>query len=61
MNDSVKTSRRNTREDLLDVAQDLVQKRGLNAVSFQDLSDAVGIRKASVHHHFGNKAVMVQA
>lgn len=49
------------RDRLLDVAQDLVQRRGLNAMSFQDLSDSVGIRKASVHHHFANKDDMVSA
>lgn len=51
----------NTKERLLDVAQDLIQRGGLNAMSFQDLSDAVGIRKASVHHHFPSKAAMVDA
>lgn len=51
----------NTREQLLDVAQELIQTHGVNAMSFQDLSDAVGIRKASVHYHFANKAEMVNA
>jgi TetR/AcrR family transcriptional regulator, transcriptional repressor for nem operon len=51
----------NTKERILDVAQDLIQRRGLNAMSFQDLSDAVGIRKASVHHYFANKPEMVNA
>lgn len=53
--------RSDTKEKLLDAAQDLIQRRGVNAVSFQDLSDAVGIRKASVHHHFSNKQAMVEA
>jgi TetR/AcrR family transcriptional repressor of nem operon len=30
-------------------------------MSFQDLSDAVGIRKASVHHHFASKTDLVSA
>ena len=34
-----------TRNRILDVAQDLIQRRGLNAMSFQDLSDSVGIKK----------------
>lgn len=51
----------NTREKLLDVAQDLIQKRGINAFSFQDLSKAVGIRKASVHHHFATKADLIES
>lgn len=50
-----------TRERLLDVAQELIQRRGINGMSFQDLSDAVGIRKASVHHHFASKLDMVDA
>ncbi|MCA9140491.1 MAG: TetR/AcrR family transcriptional regulator [Planctomycetales bacterium] len=50
-----------TKARILDVAQDLIQRHGLNAMSFQDLSDAVGIRKASVHHHFASKDVMVNA
>ena len=50
-----------TRTRILDVAQDLIQRRGLNAMSFQDLSDAVGIQKPSVHHHFATKAEMVRA
>lgn len=51
----------NTRDRILDVAQSLIQTRGVNAMSFRDLSEAVGIRKASVHHHFPSKADMVRA
>jgi TetR/AcrR family transcriptional repressor of nem operon len=35
-----------------DVAQELVQTVGANAMSYQHISKAVGIRKASIHHHF---------
>jgi len=49
------------RTRILDIAQDLIQRRGLNAMSFKDLGDAVGIRKSSVHHHFATKAEMVRA
>ncbi len=51
----------NTREKLLDVAQELIQTRGINAFSFQHLSQAVGIRKASVHHHFATKADLIES
>lgn len=44
-----------TREALLELAQELAQTRGLNAFSFQDLARGVGIRTASVHHHFPTK------
>lgn len=43
------------KEKLLDAAESLVQSRGLNAVTFQDLADAVGLRKPSVFHHIKNK------
>jgi TetR/AcrR family transcriptional regulator, transcriptional repressor for nem operon len=44
-----------TKTQILDVAQDLIQRRGVNAMSYQDISDCVGIRKASVHTHFPKK------
>ena len=49
------------REKLLDAAQTLVQDRGLNAVSFQDLADAVGLKKPSVFHHFRSKDALAQS
>lgn len=49
----------NTRTKILDVAEDLVQRVGLNAMSYKHISDAVGIRKASIHHHFPKKADLV--
>lgn len=44
-----------TREHILQVAQTLAQSRGFNAFSYADIADAVGIRKASIHHHFPAK------
>ena len=34
---------------------ELVQTRGYSAFSYQDLSDRLGITKASIHHHFPSK------
>lgn len=45
----------NTKSRILDVAQDLIQRLGVNAMSYHDISEAVGIRKASIHHHFPSK------
>ena len=39
----------------------MVQGRGLNAVSFQDLADAVGLKKPSVFHHFPTKEALAQS
>lgn len=50
-----------TRARILNVAQDLIQRRGLNAMSYEDISRAVGIKKASVHHHFTTKGDLVRA
>ena len=49
------------KEAILDAAQDLVQERGLNAVSFQDLADSVGLKKPSLFHHFKNKDALTAA
>jgi len=51
----------NTRSKILDIAEDLVQRVGLNAMSYKDISDAVGIQKASIHHHFPKKEHLVDA
>ena len=43
------------KDRILDAAEGLVQRRGLSAVSFQDLADAVGLRKPSLFHHIKSK------
>ena len=45
-----------TRDRLLDAAQELIQAGGYNGFSYQHLADRIGIRKASIHHHFPSKA-----
>lgn len=44
-----------TAQQILDVAQDLVRNRGYSSFSFADISEQVGIRKASIHYHFSSK------
>ncbi|ULH18060.1 TetR/AcrR family transcriptional regulator (plasmid) [Deinococcus sp. KNUC1210] len=44
-----------TRDRILDVAQHLVQQRGFSSVAYRDISTALGIRNASIHHHFPSK------
>jgi TetR/AcrR family transcriptional repressor of nem operon len=39
----------------------LCQTRGFNGFSFRDLADEVGIRSASIHHHFPTKSDLGQA
>ncbi|SEC75996.1 TetR/AcrR family transcriptional regulator [Bradyrhizobium erythrophlei] len=50
-----------TSERILDVAQSLIVAGGYNGFSYADISDAIGIRKASIHHHFPTKAELVSA
>jgi len=50
-----------TKSNILDSAEDLIQRVGINAMSYKHISDAVGIRKASIHHHFPKKKDMVDA
>jgi TetR/AcrR family transcriptional repressor of nem operon len=41
---------------IVNAAQGLIQEVGYNGFSFEHIAQAVGMRKASVHHHFGSKA-----
>ena len=46
---------------ILDVAQKMVRNRGYSAFSYADISEQVGIRKASIHYHFPSKDELVKA
>ena len=50
-----------TYNNLLDAAQDLVQKNGFNAFSYKHLSETVGIKTASIHYHFPSKQDLGEA
>ncbi len=50
-----------TKTLILDVAQDLIQRLGVNGMSYKDISESVGIRKASVHTHFPKKEDLLAA
>lgn len=46
---------KDTRLAILDSAETLILTRGYNGFSYKDIADIVGIRKASIHHHFPTK------
>ena len=48
----------NTADEILDIAEMLIQTRGYSAISYQDIADRLGIRKASIHYHFPSKTVL---
>src|SRR5688572_31409706 len=46
---------------VLDVAEELVQKRGFNGFSYADIAAELGITTASLHYHFPGKAELGRA
>ena len=42
-------------ERIVDAAENLIKAVGYNGFSYEGISQAVGIRKPSVHHHFPSK------
>src|SRR5262245_3122692 len=50
-----------TADDILDVAEELMKSHGWSAVSYADLAKRVGIRTASIHHHYPSKTDLGQA
>ncbi|HCX24098.1 MAG: TetR family transcriptional regulator [Flammeovirgaceae bacterium] len=44
-----------TKDQILQLADELILNKGFNAFSFADISERLGIKKASVHYHFASK------
>lgn len=42
-------------QQILDVAQDLIQTRGFNAFSYADIARSLKLTKASLHYHYPSK------
>lgn len=55
------TGKEDTAQRILDVSQQLLQMRGYNAFSYADISEMIGIRKASIHYHFPSKSDLAKA
>lgn len=51
----------NTSDEILACARSLIVAGGYNGFSYADIAKVVGIRKASIHHHFPNKVDLVKA
>jgi AcrR family transcriptional regulator len=50
-----------TRQRILKSAERLFSKRGIDAVSIRDITDAAKVNSASIHYHFGSKRGLVEA
>lgn len=49
-----------TADDILAAARRFIVAGGYNGFSYADIAEVVGIRKASIHHHFPSKVDLVQ-
>jgi TetR/AcrR family transcriptional repressor of nem operon len=49
---------KDTRQFILDTAENLILTRGYNGFSYKDIAEVVGIRKASIHYHFPTKEAL---
>src|SRR4051794_19727663 len=50
-----------TRTEILDAAERLVQVRGFNGFSYADIAAELDLTKASLHYHFAGKAELGRA
>jgi TetR/AcrR family transcriptional repressor of nem operon len=48
-----------TSDAILTCARSFIARGGYNGFSYADIADVVGIRKASIHHHFPSKVDLV--
>jgi len=55
MNQTTTVIKSERKQQILTLASDLLRTRGFEGFSYQDLSQELGIRKASIHHHFAKK------
>ena len=49
-----------TADDILACTRKLIVARGFKGFSYADIAEVVGIRKASIHHHFPSKVDLVR-
>jgi len=45
-----------TRQQIIELAMELLQQRGFNGFSYKDIAQQLGVRNAAIHYHFPNKS-----
>ena len=53
--------RGNTKQEILEASLELFSVQGFEATSISQITNAVGIRKASLYSHFENKQAILDA
>ncbi len=53
-------TRKDRREEVIFIAEELIRERGVNGFSFADIADQLGIKTPAIHHYFPAKADLVQ-
>ncbi|MDK9735999.1 TetR/AcrR family transcriptional regulator [Vibrio sp. D404a] len=51
----------NTKQKIVDIASELLQKRVFSAFSYQDISSELGMSKAAIHNHYRTKELLGNA
>ncbi|MEM4985968.1 TetR/AcrR family transcriptional regulator [Collimonas sp. H4R21] len=51
----------NTSDEIINCARSLIISGGYNGFSYADISKVVGVRNATIHHHFPTKSNLVRA
>ncbi|MCR6639188.1 MAG: TetR/AcrR family transcriptional regulator [Sporocytophaga sp.] len=45
-----------TKESIVNIADDLIRRRGYNAFSYNDISKVLAVKNAAIHYHFPTKS-----
>lgn len=51
----MRPARRDTRAEILSLAQRLFHDRGYHGFSYQDIAQELGVKNAAIHYHFASK------
>lgn len=55
-----KPVRRDSRQELIDVAIDIIQSHGIDALRIDDVCERVGVSKGSLYWHFGDREGLIR-
>lgn len=56
----VRPARRDSRSELIDVAIEIIQSEGIDALRIEDVCEKVGVSKGSLYWHFGDRHGLIR-